>query len=256
MAASSGGGAAAHQCICTECGKPFLSSAAGAKTCSQSHRNMRSRRKKRQAGAFTEFAQEQGGTQAAMQRAADEALENLPAVAREVLADELRPVVREHLSGRVLQSIGDMVDLLPLAQDALREDLTAVRLVMDGDGNPIADGDSPDGWMYAPDGDRRQKAVALVLKYTVGQPGLAPQPEAPAQAPMVVHFNGMPAPSGFVDATAEVIELGMNERLCDTCHEPKDVTEFVGGSNRCETCHEANRERVQAAIAERTQNAS
>ncbi len=189
-----------------------------------------------------------------MQQATEEALESLPSVAREVMAEELRPVVREALTGRVLDSIGAMIDLLPLAQDALLEDLTAVRALTNDEGEVQYGGDGEP--IYVVDGDRRSKATALVLKYTVGQPGLAPQPEAPSQAPMVVNFNGMPAPAGYTDAVVDAIEIGMNERLCDTCEEVKDVTLFVGGSSRCEACHEANRARVQLAIEERTSNAS
>ncbi len=242
------------QRICTECGAPFLAARASAKTCSDSHRQRRSERRKRQGGAFTDFDIHAGSTQNAMARATEEALEQLPAVARQVLADELRPVVREALTERVLDSIGQMIELLPLAQDALREDLTAVRPMTNDDGDIVYGSDGEP--VYLVDGDRRAKATALVLKYTVGQPGLAPQPESPAQAPMVVNFNGMPAPSGYVDATAEHIEIGLNERLCDSCAEVKDVTLFVGGSSRCEECHEANRARVQLAIDERTANAS
>ncbi len=246
--------AASVQRVCTECGTPFVARTALAKTCCDAHRIRRSRRRKRQGADFTEFDTETGTTQAAMEAARQEALDDLPAVAREVLAEALRPVVREKLTDSVLQSIGAMIDLLPLAQDALREDLLAVRPLLDGEGDIVYGKDGEP--VYTVDGDRRSKATALVLKYTVGQPGLSPQPEAPAQAPMVVNFNGMPAPTGFVDSTAEQVVLGLNERLCDTCDSVKDVTLFVGGSSRCEACHEANRARVQLAIEERTANAS
>lgn len=241
-----------EQHVCTECPTMFVGSSS-AKTCSDACRNKRSRRRKRQGAAFTEFDREAGEIQAAMDSATEALLDDLPAVAREVMADELRPIFREHLSGAVLQGIGDMVGLLPRAQAALELQLEAERMVLDSEGTPVMVDGQP---LMVPDHAMRDKAIAHVLRYTVGQPGLAPQPEAPEQAPIIVNFGGMPPPTGYVDGTADVVELGMNERLCDTCGVAKDVTEFVGGSSRCEECHEKNRARVQLAIEERTKPGS
>ncbi len=247
----------AFQKICTECGDPFMAGADTALTCSIRCRKRRSDRMKRakaQGIEAPEYATAAGASQLVLEQARNEALDDLPTVAREVLAEELRPAVREALTGKVLQSIGDMVGLMPLVQAALEDDLTALRPQFDSAGVMLmeADGETP---YMAPDYDRRAKAVALVVKYTVGQPGLAPQPEAPELAPITIVFPpGMEPPAylGAVDADAVPLQLEPGQRLCDMCQEPKDEHEFMAGSRRCTPCHEANRARIEAAIAERT----
>lgn len=245
-----------QQFICTECGQPFMSADGGAKTCSNKCRQRRYRRFKQNPEA-PEFDIDAGERQEQMQNATAQALDDLPHVAREVLAEELRPAVREALTGRVLESIGDMVGLLPLVQDALRDDLSAKLPILDGDGLPIRDTDG--SIVYLVDYERRTKAQQLVLKYTVGQPGLAPQPEAPEQAPIQIVFPTMPAPPSHIDGTAapeELPEVAEGQRICDICQGAKDASEFVGESSRCQLCHAAARERIEAAIAERTKGAA
>ncbi|MES2936524.1 MAG: hypothetical protein V4864_02505, partial [Pseudomonadota bacterium] len=160
------------QKICSECGDPFLAATDAAKTCREACRKRRSRRAQRQGAAFTEFDVDVSATTAAMEAATSQAIADLPAVARELVADELRPAVREALSGAVLSSIGDMLGLMPLVQDALKDDLTALTPVWNDEGQPLLDFNGEPA--LVPDYDRRAKAVALMLKYTVGQPGLAP----------------------------------------------------------------------------------
>lgn len=245
--------AGAKQHVCSECPTVFVGPSTS-KTCSNACRSARRRRKARQGADFTERDYSADDIQAAMEQAKAEALDDLPAVARERLGIQLDPIIKENLSDDVLASIGNMVGkLLPMAEAALEDQLQAERLVTDAEGNAVIVDGEP---LMLPDYQTRDKAISHVLKYTVGQPGLAPQPEAPEQAAIVVNFGGMPPPTGYVDGAAEPIELGMNERLCDTCGIAKDVTEFVGGSSRCEECHEANRARVQLAIEERTKPAS
>lgn len=242
------------QFICTECGGPFMSGHAGAKTCGQTCRQRRHRRFERDENA-PEFAVDVSATAEAMQNARAQALDDLPAVAREVLAEELRPAVREALTGAVLQSIGDMVGLMPLVQAALTDDLKASVPLLDGEGDPIRDNDG--SIVFITDHERRSKAVALVMKYTVGQPGLAPQPEAPEQAPLIINFPTMPAPPDHIDGAAdeEPLELEEGHRMCDICQESKSAGEFVGDSPRCQACHDGQRARIEAAIAERTASA-
>lgn len=185
-----------------------------------------------------------------MEAATNSALDDLPAVARETLRDELAPLIREQLTSDVLDSIGGLMALLPLAQDALKADLQAERAVIGPDGEHLL---RPDGTVYMEvDNDRRKHALTLVLKYTVGQPGLAPQADAPEQPAMVVVFPHMPAPTGHIDSELEEIEVADDERLCDICSAVKHKDEFVGSSNRCAVCHEQNAERARVAIAERT----
>src|SRR4051812_6048830 len=164
----------------------------------------RQRRKRRDGEKFTEFATEFGGVPEAMENATSQALHRLPEAAFETLKAELAPVVREKLTDEVLRGIGDMVGLLAMTQDALKESLTAVRLVTDATGNPVLDRDGEP--LYVPDSAERMKAAGYVLKYTLGQPGLAPQPEAPETAPITVVFPTMPAPPNHIDGD-EPVEL-------------------------------------------------
>lgn len=240
------------QHVCSECPAVFVGPPTS-KTCSNACRSKRRRRKASQGSDFTERDHNAGDIQAAIEQAKEAALADLPAVARERLGAQLDPIIRENLSGDVLASIGNMVGrLLPMAEAALEAQLGAERLVTDSEGNPVIVDGEP---LMLPDHQMRDKAIGHVFKATIHQPGLAPQPEAPEQAAIVVNFGGMPPPTGYVDGTAAPIELGMNERQCDVCERVKDVTEFVGGSSRCETCHEEQRARIQLAIEERTKPA-
>lgn len=240
-----------YQRICTECGTPFTAAHPKAKTCSTAHRQARYQRRKGDPDA-PEFAIELGPVQAAMQTAQDLALEDLPNVAREVLADELRPAVREMLEGEVLDSIGAMIELMPLAQRALADELMAAKFEFNDDGTPLLTEDGRRA--VVADHEARHRAAALIFKYTVGQPGLAPQPEAPSAAPIQIVFPEGLGGTVHVDATAEeeVPELLAGEKLCDLCHQPKPEDEFVAGSDRCYRCHHNQTERVKALIAERT----
>lgn len=242
----------AAQKICTECGTPFLASNEGSKTCSDAHRKRRSRRKLKQGSAFTEYDVDISATTAAMEQASKDALDDLPAVARELLAKEMQPYVREALTGEVLQSLSAMLGMMPLVQAALTDDLTALTPVWNDEGAQLLDRDGEP--CLVPDYDRRQKAVAMVLKYTVGQPGLAPQPDAPEAAGVTVVFSGMGEPvitSSAQDLDEErlaTLESG-DSRQCDICEAVKPKDEFVGASSRCEECQAALRARVDASVA-------
>ncbi len=239
------------QKICSECGDPFLAATDAAKTCREACRKRRSRRAQRQGAAFTEFDVDVSATTAAMEAATSQAIADLPAVARELVADELRPAVREALSGSVLRSIGDMLGLMPLVQDALKDDLTALTPVWNDEGQPLLDFNGEPA--LVPDYDRRAKAVALMLKYTVGQPGLAPQPDAPEAAGITVLFSGMGEPTitSYADELPEerIAELESGEsRQCDICNAVKPKGLFVGASSRCEECQEGLKTRINAEV--------
>lgn len=247
---SAGRTGAKHQFICSECGDPFSSEMSTAKTCGSRCRKRRSTRFGR--GDRRDYAVDTSPVLEAMEKATSQALDDLPSVAREVLAEELRPAMREGLTGDVLTSIKDMMGLVPLAQQALADELTAVKQVFNEDGSPQYD---PDGnAVVVSDSDTRLKAVALLMKYTVGQPGLAPQPEQPDAAPLVINFGGMPALQQPTTAHEgdEPVEIAAGERMCDLCAAVKPDAEFVGSSSRCLVCHEGNRDRVRLAIEERT----
>lgn len=249
---------AVYQHICTECGTPYTSRNPHSKVHSDACRMRRNRRKRREGGAFTDFAIDAGPTADAMQEAAKHAIADLPQVARDVLAGELRPVVREHLTQAVLDSIGSMVDLLPLVHAALADDLVAVRTLRTHDGDIIYGDDGEP--IYEVDYDRRSRAVQIVLKNTVQHGGVAPQAEKPEMAPLTIHFDGMQAPLSVGAVTVDgaayeaVVDLPAGARQCDSCGEIKPDDEFVGASDRCEACHAGARDRIQAAIEARTGN--
>lgn len=239
-----------HQHVCTECGKPFTTAGKQGVTCSHSCRTMRSRRRKAQGDKFSHYKLDPGSVQQKVDQAAKLALDRLPEIAREVLAEELRPAVREHLTGQVLTSIADMLNLIPLAQQALREDLEAWDPIYDDKGEVLLDEDGQPHRKV--NRDARARATSLVMKYTVGQPGLAPQPDTPDAAPIVINFASMPGLPSHIDGDAhEDIELLPGQRVCDICSLAKDPDEFSGMSSRCLACHAANTERVLAAIEER-----
>ena len=245
-----------HQHICTECGEPFLSPTTTAKACSDRCKMRRSRRRKSEGSTFREYAVDTGDIQAAMENAKSAAVDQLPTVAREILGEELRPAIREALTSEVLKGIGDMVDLLPLMNEALRDSLQATRMVRDAEGKPIEGRDGQ--YIVEPDSAERMKASALVLKYTLGQAGLAPQPEAPEQAPMIINFPTMPALPGYIegDEPLDLPQLPEGHRECDICREAKPASEFVAASNRCAVCNEEQRTRIQAEIDKRTGGAT
>lgn len=241
------------QYICTECGDPFAASMPNAKTCGERCRKRRQRRQK--AGDSRDYAFDATQIHEAWAAAKELALDHLPDVAQQVLADEMRPIIREALTDEVLSSIDDMMGLMALSNKALSDALRAATFEFNEDGTPMVDqnGDR----VVVADHDTRLKAAAMVHRVTLLQPGLAPQPEQPDAAPIVVNFGSMPAISQAVEGSAhEVIELDEGERLCDMCALPKPADEFVGSSSRCLECHLGNRKRIETAIEERTRPAS
>jgi hypothetical protein len=138
-----------------------------------------------------------------------------------VLKQELAPLVREAIDEDVLQAISRMVKLTTKAVAVLADDLDGEDKVM------------------------RQRAAALVVKYTVGHPALVkPIDETPPQ--LEVHFN-LPRPDG-TDAAPQYDEEGevVEDKVCDSCGESKPVGAFVAGSDRCEDCFREAREKIIA----------
>lgn len=250
--AASRGPQQAFQGVCRECGDPFVSNRENKILCGKnSCRIRRQRRRKKQGADFTEWAQDFSDVTALLSKAEESAMTNLHLVAREVLADSIRPTIEKALVAEdVLASIAGLVGLLPLVQDALKADLSAMKHIRDAMGHPIMCDGEP---VMEPDRDVRGKAIAHILKYTAGQPGLAPQPEQAVVAPPSVIFMGMPPmPEAPVDAeVAELLpEVESGElRVCDACGKPKAPDLFVGNSERCQECHDAVRERAMARLA-------
>lgn len=140
-------------------------------------------------------------------------------VAHDVIADELRPVVREAMTEDVLRSIHQLVALTPEAIVAIGEDLQS--------GDPVI----------------RNRASTLVLKYTLGHPALIRPSDADPSQQLTVNLN-LPrpgAPAVEVEPT-DAVEL----RTCDKCGKERPTHEFVADSLRCQECWDAQREEVAA----------
>lgn len=139
---------------------------------------------------------------------------------QEVLKQELAPLVRESIDEDVIAAISKMVGLTTRAVEVLAADLDSEDKVM------------------------RQRAAALVVKYTVGHPALVKSSDE-THTPLEIHFN-LPRPDGtvetpLVDAEGEPLE---ETQVCDTCKLEKPLAEFVAGSDRCEQCFREARQRI------------
>lgn len=192
---------------CSECGAPLSGRATSAKTCSKACRSKRSRRLKRvrqdngHASAYNE------GTAALAEVNREETKD----IARELIVDELRPIVRETITEDVINAIGRLVALTPDALAALEEDLKSNDTTI------------------------RQRAYTQLLKYTVGHAAIVRPPEEEDSKNLVVNFN-LPRPGDA--ATSEVTDA-TEIKQCDSCHQDKPVSEFVANSDRCQACFDS-----------------
>lgn len=197
--------------ICSECGKSLDGKSPRALTCSTACRQKRARRLRASnvdAGALRDTESVRDLVRAS---GAD--------AVQAVMKEELRPVVREAIDQDVLEAIGKMVRLTTQAVQVLADDLEGEDRVM------------------------RQRAAALVVKYTVGHPALVKAPdEKPSN--IEVHFS-LPRPDG--EAAVEVTEDGevVETKICDDCGLEKAVDEFVAGSDRCAICFEEGKRKVR-----------
>lgn len=191
------------------------------KTCTKSCRAKRARRIKRARVAATQkspYAPELVDAVAAAQG-------NLKDAAHEVMVDELRPIVREAMTEDVLKSISSMVKLNPKAIAVLEEQMSS-------DDETIA-----------------QRAATLFLKYTLGNPSVAPPPTQAAPAPMSVTFN-LPRPGDAVESAPEVLTEASTElRECTDCSTHKPADDFVGASPRCQECFDKLHDTLTARFA-------
>ncbi len=221
---------AAQQRVCTEDGVLFVAGRSDQLTCSGKCRTRKSRREAK--GLPEPYGPERRAELLAGIRAVaeDGALD----MAREILAAEIAPIVRESLTAEVLESVGAMVRLLPKMVDALEEELTGTPVWIHGE--PLLGKDGKQ--LIAVDPDRRLKAIALLSKYTVGSPALAPQAPPETQPPVAIHFGVVPRPNYDADSTAE--------RVCGVGGELRPEADFIDGSDRCVHCQAA----LEAAAAE------
>ncbi len=233
MAADSSGidGKSGEVRMCSECPKLFVAKRKDQVCCSASCRMRKTRRLK--AGGPPISTPEEAAKRVEQARVAVE--DGAIAIAGELLREELRPVVRENLSADVLSAISDLVALTPLIVAGLKEEMVGAPLRDPLTGELLRD---PQGrHIHAVDPDRRLKAIQLAARYTIGSPGLAPQPEI-NKAPIAINFGSVPRPDW--DATAE--------RECDVCNLMRLESEFVGESSRCTHCQSEIEARVQELV--------
>jgi uncharacterized protein YciI len=216
---------------CPECGRLFVVKRADTVTCSP---KCRSRRKRRQDKGVPE-ALLTAEAQAHLEEIRKVADEGAIAVAGEILREEIRPIVREALTADVLSAISDLVALTPLMVAGLKEELTGAPLRDPETGLPLKINGEP---IIAVDADRRLKAIQLLARYTIGAPGLAPQPDV-KERPIAISFGDIPRPDWY----------GTDQRECDICLQPRLEAEFVDGSSRCTHC-QAELEAQAAALVE------
>ena len=201
---------------CSECGVPLVSRSPRAKTCSEKCRSARSRRERRVSTERATLDAKPG-----VRQIAEFVRNEAPDIAKNVLSQELAPIVRQALTEDVLRAIDKLVGLTPAAVNALTEDLM-------GDDKVL-----------------RQRAYTLLFKYTTGHPALVKPEDTEDKSQLVVNFNlPRPDPEQSIEPTAAV-EL----RTCDLCKQEKAVTEFEAGSERCTDCFEEWKAKIREQFA-------
>lgn len=209
---------------CSECSAPLINEdgtpkPAGTKTCCTAHKSRRARRiraAKQKARKKSPYAPElQDMAAAAQGKAVD--------VAQQVMAEELRPIVREAITHDVLVAIEQLVGLNKEAIELLKTQLAST------------------------DETISQRAATLILKYTLGNPSVAPPPTEKAPAPMTVTFN-IPRP-GDDTPRSENVGDAVELRTCTDCQAEKPDEEFVGASPRCQECFDGLHATLQQRFA-------
>jgi hypothetical protein len=199
---------------CSECGTPLSTRRPGTKTCSGKCRAERSRRTRRANREVQEFEESfHDGAQeiaAIVRREAPDHIKN-------VIQQELRPVVREAITEDTLRAIQSLLALAPRAVEAITEDLESDDAVL------------------------RQRAYTLIAKYTIGHPAIITKDETDSSKQIVVNFN-LPRPDSITLESDEPEEL----KTCDLCDEVKPESEFMAGSDRCWTCFEEHKAKILA----------
>lgn len=196
----------------------------GKKTCSDAHRAKRSRRIKREqvnraaVARATVFPEHQ-------KEIRDIVADRVPEIGNEIIKEELRPVVRDAITGKVLGAIKTMVGLAPHAIAALERD------------------------MQSTDSSTSLRATELWFRYTVGKDLHDPNKENES-ANMTVNF-ALPRPTEetvWEDTEHNVIEEAEELRVCDVCRQEKSASAFVANSTRCHDCHEEMVQKVASYL--------
>lgn len=146
---------------------------------------------------------------------------------RQVIAEELRPIVREAIDEEVIKAIGALVRLSPGAIVALSEDL---------------DSDDP---------QIRQRAYSLVLKFALDNPHVTPPR---ADKPHLQVDVNLPRPGPPPDRAIELLKEDdpphdlEHQRVCVGCREPRRTSDFQADAPMCTRCLTQRRERVLGAL--------
>lgn len=157
-------------------------------------------------------------------------------VARDVMQEELRPVVREAITEETLRAIQSMVALTPIMVQAITEDLVGTQL--------------EDGTIIPPDPQIRQKAYSLLARYTIGHGAIVQPEQQDPNNQLVVVFDGMKRPEVAVQADAEATAEPEEElRTCMGCSRELPADQFVGRSDRCHVCHQALKARAESILS-------
>lgn len=197
---------------CTECSKVVPDPTGKRKTCSDACRAKRNRRMAKERKAVAQANSDDPHIQAI------KAAINGDDVVHDVIADELRPMVRDVINtdNEVQQALQKIVGLTQGAIAALQADL------------------------LNPNPKIRQNAATLILKYTLGNPSVAPE-SADAHRPITINFD-MPIADGPIE-DGRVVEA-QEVRTCDSCGIEKNVHEFQDDSDRCKVCFNRMRDKV------------
>lgn len=131
-----------------------------------------------------------------------------------ILREELQPFVREQISEETIQAIGKLYKLVPKALAVLQADLSH------------------------PDPVVRQKAVTLIMRYSMSDSLLPKQEDTSPQ--MHVHVPAslqVPAPEAIDSTVAEDSDVHvLGQRQCEQCGEHKPADQFEGNARRCQRC--------------------
>ncbi len=208
--------------VCSECGASLAGRAAQSRTCSDKCRQARSQRLRRVKPGPDSDPEHIRTVREVVRGERDD-------VPERIVAEELRPVVREAITEDVLKAIRDFVALTPEVVAAIREDL------------------------QSDDATIRQKAYSLVARYTLGHPALIPDDVSESKQ-LNVHFNlPRPDPEAAQEVPAEAaVKLDVADfKTCDICDVAKPERDFIAGSDRCADCYEKQRERAVTLMGDK-----
>ena len=98
----------------------------------------------------------------------------------------------------------------------------------------------------------RQRAAALIVKYTLGNPNVTPAREGVGAGLTIINQLPDATAAPAVDATVEDAPLALEEgdlRRCDTCQLPRPLAEFPAGGPRCQSCLDSRKASVFEAFS-------